>query len=97
MGCFQAWELERNSSYNQAKTEAMFMDRDNKNIRPPVIRPQHGAPAVELSDKLKYLGLLFDSKGNFATQIKLVRTKTAQLANKIINAAKKTYGRKSVL
>lgn len=89
--------MESNSRYNQGKTEAMFMEKDSKVFRPPVIRLEYGGQAIALSDNLKYLLLRATVRQeDERAQIKSVRAKTAELANNIKNVSKRTYGRKSV-
>lgn len=92
----RSWETQSNSTYNKGKTEATFLEKGGKSIRHPVIRMEQGSQAIDLSPHLKYLGILFDRRVNFNAHARWVRAKTGELANKILNMAKRTYGRKSI-
>lgn len=58
-------ERESNSRYSQSKTEAMFVARDSRAIRPPATKLANDAQVVRMSEHIKYLDLFFDNKMSF--------------------------------
>lgn len=81
-------------AYNLGKTEAMFMEKNHKKIRPVSITLDEIGQAIEMKSSLKYLGVVFGSRLNFVEHMKSVRKKSQRLANRLSYLAKVTYGRK---
>lgn len=68
------------------------MVKDQRTIRPPVIRIDGNTMNVLTS--MKYLGLRIDKKLNSNEHIRNIRTKTQELANKLLQMTRRTYGTK---
>lgn len=72
--------------------EVLFAEKDNKQIRAPVIKLDDNqvAPAAQL----KYLELIVDKKFHVTEYFNQIRRKAEEITNKIVQLTRKTYSRK---
>lgn len=77
--------------------EIIFTERDQRKIRPSVIRLEENKEQIKIKDSIKYLRLVIDRTMNYTEHIKCTRAKVLAVSKKIINAVRRTFRKKSTV
>ena len=97
VNAIEKWALENGFKFSQTKTECIHFSQRRERLADPVITLK-GSP-IKVSNQVKFLGLIFDSRLSFVPHIKYLRTSCMQTCNllKVISSTDWGADKKTLL
>lgn len=86
------WARKNKLTYNKNKTSVMFIP-NNTNTRTPRLKLE--GQNIDIGNNLEYLGMTIDSGLLWLDQVKKLRKKTTDIANKLYAIAGRQWGKKA--
>jgi hypothetical protein len=85
------WAKNNKINFNEQKSKAMVISRRKRKENKEISIYINNKP-LEQGQKIKYLGIIFDSKLNFREHIMYISSKCTKLINALSKSAKQCWG-----